>query len=343
MSDLTRAFLAVIVSTGVILLLALLTAVRKFTRDRREVRMRTRRSRYGQYLQDSDNSRSDPLVEAAGSIGAQWALIAVLTTQDVDPAVLREDPGYPQLKSTLIRQVQARVPPRRGAAILLLGILRDDDCVRTIAPALQDRDADVRLVAARALGLVGTDEAGEALLNGLRSNDLPEERIIERLAHPWALHVLREAIATPDEGAERQHFRACLARALGLIGDPAAEPGLLGLLAEGSDEERINAARALGQCGTDRCLGALHAALSDSDVHVRGQAAAALGELRDRTAIPLLEAAMRDPGWWVRSNAASALAKMGDEGTGALERVSSGDDGFAAQRAVEQLLLMGRN
>lgn len=342
MSDAARVVLAVAGSIVVIAVLVLLTALRKVSRDRREIRRLTRRDLFAGLLVESTGGDSDPLKGAAHNLGAQWALIAVMTTTEIDPAPLRAAAGYSRLKASLTRQVHDRRPVRRGAAILLLGLFRDPDCVGLAAPALQDRDSDVRLAAARAISLVGTDDAAEALLVGLRARDLPDERIIERLRHRWALHRLVAALDTSDTGPAEQHFHAGVARALALIGDNFAEPALLELLARGSPEERINAVRALGRCGTPRSFAAIHAALSGPDERVRGQAATAAGELGDATAVPLLERAMGDPGWWVRSNAAAALAKLGDDGVAALERVCAGVDGYAAQRAEEQLLLIGR-
>ena len=342
MTDVGWAVGAVVGSTVVIAVLSLLVVVRKVGRDRREIRWRTRRERFGGALVGSAVAKSDLLIEAIGNAGAQWALVAVLTTNELDPEQLRDESGYPRLKASLAQQVHDRDPVRRGAAILLLGLLNDADCVYHAAAALRDRDPDVRLVAARALSLTGTDEAAEALLAGLRTNALPEERIIERLGQPWALNCLVAALGSADTGAAGQHFHAGVARALALIGDQVAEPALMDLLARGNAEERINAARALGRCGTHRSFAVIRAALSDLDDNVRGQAAAALGELGDVAAVPLLEETMRDPGWWVRSNAAAALAKLGDDGVAALERVRTRADKFAAQRAGEQLLLMGR-
>jgi HEAT repeat protein len=342
MTDLGWAVGAVVGSTVVIAVLLLLVVGRKVGRDRREIRLLTRRARFSGALAGSAVAKSDPLIEAIGNVGAQWALVAVLTTNELDPEQLRGESGHPRLKASLAQQVHDRRPVRRGAAILLLGLLKDADCVYYAAPALRDRDPDVRLVAARALSLTGTDEAAEALLAGLRANALPQERIIERLGHPWALNSLVAALGSADTGAAGQYFHAGVARALALIGDQVAEPALMNLLACGNAEERINAARALGRCGTRRSFAVIRAALSDPDTNVRGQAAAALGELGDVAAVPLLEETMQDPGWWVRSNAAAALAKLGDDGVAALARVCTSADKFAAQRADEQLLLMGR-
>jgi hypothetical protein len=61
------------------------------------------------------------------------------------------------------------------------------------------------------ISLVGTDEAADALLVGLRARDLPDERIIERLRHRWALHRLlaRSALPTPGQPRSGHPSRSC--------------------------------------------------------------------------------------------------------------------------------------
>ena len=56
--------------------------------------------------------------------------------------------------------------------------------------------------------------------------------------------------------------------------------------------------------------------------------------------VPELERALSDGAWWVRANAAEALRFAGPEGLAALQRATTSDDRFAAERAREALALV---
>ncbi|MFN8126992.1 MAG: HEAT repeat domain-containing protein, partial [Candidatus Nanopelagicales bacterium] len=255
-----------------------MVAMRKFRRDRREADKTQRRTRFRLGIAGSDAEQSAVLREATGHPGGQTDLVAVLMGQEFDPDSLRRLPDYPAFAADLTKRVGSRRPIQRGTAVLLLNMLRDPDGVADAAAAMSDKDADVRLVGARSLAIVGTPEAARALIGALRERRMAWERIVERLAAPWALSECLAALAA-ESARDRPDpiFRSNLMRTLGLIGSSEADPQLLELLRRGTVEERVNAARALGQAGTAECAVDLEKALTDPADVVRAQAATALG------------------------------------------------------------------
>lgn len=322
-------------------LMALLVAVRKARRDRRERRSTTRRDRLRRAVR-GDGTDLVPLLRAARrDLEAQADLVAVLAPLREDGPELRRlraGAGEARLLDALAAQRTARSAAARGVAVLLVGRIGGGLASAVVAPALQDPDPDVRLVAARVLARLGDASAGRALVGALARGLLPRARIAERLGAPWATPVVLEALGVrrPDLPLVPEH-RAALVDALGLAAAREAEPLLLRSLAEGASEERIAAAKALSTCGGQGSLVGLVTALSDEAWQVRAQAARSIGELGLAPAVPALEAVLGDPGWSVRANAADALARLGPDGIAALRRAAAGDDRYARERSVEAL------
>jgi HEAT repeat protein len=315
--------LTVAMAFGVLLaVLVCCVLARKASRDVAEGRSRERRERIVEGLSTAD---PQPLVEAlGGGRHAQEDAIAVLRGRPLAPAGI-------EAPERLVRQLRSRSAPRRGRAVVLVGLLGDDGACSAVAGLLADESPDVRLAAASALERIGGSGGAEALIDALATGLLEPARVIERIAHRDAVKALlphRERFGTPA--------RAALWRAAGLARCEDAVPVLRIVSREGEDEERISAVRALGEMRAPAAEDLL-AALQDPLWQVRAQAATALGRLGDAAAVPDLEHAMADRSWWVRTNAAVALGELGEEGAAALERVAAGHDPYAAERAREAL------
>lgn len=342
--DSVQTAMALFVAANVALtvLLAVMVATRKWRRDCRERESAEHRARVRTALGGSDGDLHALLRRAVNRSALQADLARVL------PSVAGGDDGYTArraravrtsgLGADLRRRLSSPSAAVRGRAAQLVGLLALPDGVTLIAPLLGDRDGDVRLVAAGALAQLGTAGAADALVDAL-SGDMAGERLIERLGAGWAVPSVLARLGSEPEGSGT---RASLARALGLAGDQAGAPALVGLLASADEEERICAARSLGTCGTPACHPALLAALDDPAWEVRAQAATSLGTLGAVEAVPALESNLCHPAWWVRANAAGALAVLGDPGLEALERAATGPDAYAAERANEVLAVHRR-
>jgi HEAT repeat protein len=231
--------------------------------------------------------------------------------------------------------LQARSPVKRGNAVVL-GSRVVPLPARDLEPLLKDPDGDVRLATADALALIQNPEAAWALVNALPGDAVDNDRIVERLAGPWALDVVLEACGR----REYEEVRPSLCETLGLTGDERAVDTLLAIAASGSDEERVRAARALGAIGSPTATDTLIGALDDEFWAVRAQAARGLGLITARSAIERLVGRMGDTSWWVRANCADALRAIGEDGIEALRVCAdTNPDRYARQRAAEALAM----
>lgn len=355
MSSLAALFLLVGSTLLLWLLLATLAVVRKLRRDRRELRSTGRRARYEATLRDGDHDAVVTINREARDVEAQVDLAAAIdAVHESLPSARVAELGHAAQESgllaTLIAELDAGNPVTRARAALLLTRTGIPTVIDRITPLLGDEDADVRLVACSGLARIGTAAAAEALIWGLVTRALPPERIIERLAAPWAVDMILRtielgprpvpaALANVTPRGRAVDLNASLARALGVARDPGGEIALQTLLRSGSEEAQVSAARALGRVGGPGCVPALVKALDSEVWPVRAQAAKSLGLLGATAAIEPLERCLPDRAWWVRGNSARALRELGPPGIEALQRAAHHEDAYARDRAREQLAL----
>ena len=234
------------------------------------------------------------------------------------------------------RDLRATSGARRARAAELLGAVEEQAAARPLVRLLRDRDPEVRLVAARALGRLASPHAATALLAALERTParVPGPVVAQALLRigPGAAGACAAALASPStavattavevlgrlggsgsvgplrerlEQDERALVRARAATALGRLGLPGALPALL--VAVGPHEEpavRVAAARAMGELGSTGAAPALCALLDDDDERVAAQAGPALLRLGAH-GLDLLRRADEDPA----SPAAAARAR----------------------------------
>ncbi|WP_354699096.1 hypothetical protein DSM112329_04803 [Paraconexibacter sp. AEG42_29] len=319
-------------------LVGLLVAVvvRKALRDRAEPRRARRRAMLDDALRRHDVT---PLARAAtGGLWQQADVLAALehgAPADVAAVhtALAETSAGAHVEVFLRAELRSRSPSRRGRAVLLAGTLRLRALQHGVARLHADPHPDVRLAACTALERYATSDSARHLVTALAAGRIGPSRIVERLAHPWAVGPLLALLPTIADG----RVRAQLHRALGLAGDPLALPALRLAALGGTDEERICAVRALGQLGDPAAQAEVLTSLTDPVWEVRAQAATAAPAVAGAAAVGTLRVAMGDHAWWVRANAADALARLGPVGRAALQAVASGPDRYAAERAQEAL------
>ena len=212
-----------------------------------------------------------------------------------------------------------------------------------LAPFLTDSEPTVRLAAAGSLERLADPQSADVLITALINEDLPDERIIERMGHDWAV----PSIVSLLEDSAREvtsRVRCGLARALALAADPRAMPVLELMSVEGAVEEKVQALKALVACtphANDQQRAELEIfarhLVDDEHPVVRTQVALILGAAGYESDIPILARLVTDNDWFVRRAAARALAQMGSPGLQALRRLAASDDRFAAERAREEI------
>lgn len=252
-------------------------------------------------------------------------------------AALREMAERQGTVSRARRRVHRPGAVGRARAAEILGGLEDPAVTDDLIRLLDDRDAEVRQVAARALGRCGDPRGAGPLLGCIQGGAVPPRVVSQALLRlgTGSQPALVEALSSPDELA-----RAIAVEILGLSGAVGAARAVEHRLRDDpSAEVRIRAARALGKVGSRSSLIALmDATAGGQPAGLRAVAARALGDLGHAGAIPTLRALLHDPVHRVASNAARALATFGHAGAAALQRsIDDPVDELSAAHALEAL------
>lgn len=225
-----------------------------------------------------------------------------------------------------VRGLTSRSGVRRARSAQLLGLVRSTAAVDDLLPLLRDRSAEVRLVTARALGMIGAPQAAPAVIEGTRAIrgriGIPVPVVAEGLGAmgPAIVDALHEGLRSDDPGARNV---CTIVTGHGLF--TSATPRLRILLASDPEPDvRVTAAHALGQLGGAEDVGALSRSTHPEQATVlRRAAAGALGELGDRHAIPTLVGLLTDRDRRLAEVSAQALVQVGARGVEQLQGVAA--------------------
>jgi HEAT repeat protein len=239
----------------------------------------------------------------------------------------------------LLAALESDDPQMRVSAARQLGMARTLGVWNALLAALDDPDPAVRLAAADALGRIKDPAAVSGLLVAIEH---PTEQV--RLGAARALGMMGvEAAITPlramlllGDGLEVSVAGEALSR----IGGPAATDALLTALADPQPTGRWHVAMAgLEQMG-EPAVEPLVAMLGSQDAHSRRNAAQALGWIGSTSATDaLVRALWKDGEVAVRGQAAWALGEIGDPAARkALERAQLRDPAVEVQAAAELAL-----
>ena len=238
-----------------------------------------------------------------------------------------------------LRETTSRRKWTRAHALRVLGELKVPAAVPAVLQALDDRDPDVRNVAARALGSMKLEATDDALVGLLGRHEQAVSARIAAMCIEMGTRTGPLLIRTLREGTPKARFWA--ARILGEIKETRATTPLGEALQDAEADVRSAAAWALGSIGDRSTTAHLGAALADPIWYVRAHAAEALGKIGDPAMVTPLGEALSDRSWWVRKNALDALVRLGDAARPALVRALESDDRFARDSAIEALTVMG--
>jgi HEAT repeat protein len=221
---------------------------------------------------------------------------------------------------------------RRADAAEKLGLAGATRAADSLAAAMRDESPEVRMRAAKSLGMLGSRASVRELVHALQeTNRWSTIRIADILAG-MGRKVVEELTATFPSLV--LPGKLAVLDILGRVRPLHAAPWLVERLDDPEVDVRARACHALGCIGDPNRAYELTRALDDTDWPVRAMAAKALGRVRHTAAIPRLCGVLSDPEWWVRFNAAQALRAMGGAGLEALERALENPDRFARHQAV---------
>jgi len=238
-----------------------------------------------------------------------------------------------------LKGAKSRLKWTRAHALRILGELKLPQSVPTLLGALEDRDPDVRNVAARSLGRMRLQATEEALVALLGKHDQAVSARIAAICIEMGSRTAPLLIKTLRDGSPKARFWA--ARILGEIRDPRATRSLADALLDTDSDVRSAATWALGHVGDRLTAPLLAPLLHDPIWFVRAHAAESLGKLKDAAYVDALGELLRDRSWWVRKNALDALVALGEPSKDVLLRTLTSDDRFARDSAAEGLSAMG--
>jgi len=229
---------------------------------------------------------------------------------------------------------------RRAESAEKLGLSTTKRAIQPLSRALDDEIHEVRLRAAKALGMLGDAASALKLVRALnepsRWSTIRVADILIGMGHKSV-----DAVIEAFPGLTREGQLAVL-DIVGRVRLVSVTPWLVEKTKDESTDIRARAFHALGSIGDPSVTPELQAALNDKEWPVRAMAAKALGRMRITEAIPQLAKALRDEQWWVRHNAGRALRAMGPLGLYALERLVADGDVFAREQAILMLEEAGR-
>jgi HEAT repeat protein len=337
-----------IITLRLVLLIVGLTTIAAIAHKFHAQRLEASRKRFVDALRARIAQLGDPqardaaLEWIANGFAGRWVLVAAEELDEVGPdarlEVIRTIEGR-GIVAKQVRNARSGFKWARAHAVRVLGELRVPSSVPVVLQALEDRDADVRNIAARALGRMQLQATDEALVALLGRHDQAVSARIAAMCIEIGARTVPLLLRTLREGSPRARFWA--ARILGEIRDASAATALGEALQDGEPDVRSASARALGSIADRGTVGVLEAALHDPIWFVRAHAAEALGRIGEPgTAVALAEA-LGDRSWWVRKNALDALVRLGEPARPALVRALNSDDRFARDCAIEALTVMG--
>jgi len=243
--------------------------------------------------------------------------------------------------NTLISELSDKNPNIRVGAAEALGKSDDKRAIEHLIKAMKDENMMVRRNAADALVELGDLRAVEPLIKALQDRELSVRTHaaanLGKVFDKRAIKPLVDSLQDKDWSVRKN-----AAESLGKIGDNIAVEPLIQAL---QDKEwygyvSISAAEALGKIGDKRAAVPLIKMLQDgdADVIVRMCAITALGELGDEKALKPIIEALQDKDSKVRLSALEALEKFDDERATAPLLEAQQDNDFKVRQNATELL-----
>lgn len=329
---------------GVVALTTLAAVVNKIHSNREDDSRKRFLARLRQQflLLAGGEARDSAYREIAAGLSGHWSQLAAEEVSQLELSlrldVIRslEEQG---VIAGYLRETKSPLKWSRAHALRILGELKVPASVPALLSALEDKDPDVRNVAARALGRMKLQAAEEALVGLLGKHEQSVSARIAAICIEMGSRTAPLLIRTLRDGTPKARFWA--ARILGEIQEGRAARSLGDALLDPDPDVRSAAAWALGSIADRSTATMIETALRDPVWYVRAHAAEALGRIGDASFASALGRMLEDRSWWVRKNALDALLRFGDAAKPALYSALESDDGFARDCANEGLASLG--
>jgi HEAT repeat protein len=286
--------------------------------------------------------RLDTMPAVVAAFSGRWSELAAEEIGQLEISIRLDVLHALERTGTVARYLgnaRSRFKWTRAHALRILGELKIPQSVPTLLHALEDKDPDVRNVAARSLGRMKLQAAEEALIALLGKHDQAVSARIAAICIEMGPRTAPLLVKTLRDGSAKARFWA--ARILGEIRDARATRSLGEAVADPDADARSAAVWALGNVADRTTAYVVEPLLRDPVWYVRAHAAESLGKIGEPAVVDSLGEVLRDRSWWVRKNALDALVLLGEPAKPALLRALECDDRFARDCAVEGLNALG--
>jgi HEAT repeat protein len=208
----------------------------------------------------------------------------------------------------LVPQLESSHEHVRVAAAELLGLARSEVAVGPLIAQL-DRGAVPTDLLARSLGMIGGNEAAEALVRLLGSDStILQKAGIEGFSQMGGRTGVAELVKLVD--SEHADVRRCAVEACGRSGIKESCEAIIRRCSDEDDGVRASAVRALRSVAGERGAERVIPSLQDHSPAVRAAAAVALSEYSSGEASEALAGALGDPDPWTRYYALRGLGRL---------------------------------
>ncbi|MFA5779978.1 MAG: HEAT repeat domain-containing protein [Elusimicrobiota bacterium] len=257
-------------------------------------------------LSDTDPGVKIAACDSLGLMRAQQATDKIISLlNDKDPQVRQSACvalgyiGDPKAQAGLIERVKNDPDNSvKMQAILILGNMRSSGAVDPLIPLLKEKNPDMRLMSAQALGKIGDVKAAPAIKDALSVS-------VEEIKNDASLK-------EPYRQGQYNRLISELVKSLGDLKDKSSEGKIEELLKNDEKSVKLSAASSLGKLGNKSGISVAKELANDKDDMIRMQAVEALGNIGDTSAIPVLEKMFNtETNNNIKESARTALYKLG--------------------------------
>jgi HEAT repeat protein len=258
-----------------------------------------------------------------------------------DPAALRLFAKQSGLLNRRIWEVRHLNGSGFRRSLLALGRMQNPEGIPPIVAAMRSKKRRLIVEAIRSLGMIGSPQAAEPILEMLQSDMgcCPPQSLQIALVNCFrraSTALLEKTINAGDP------LRPLLARVLAEVANGSTSGDLLSIAEDPLAEVRACAARVLAAVRPPYARAALVQLACDQEWFVRLRAVVALGELKDREGMRVLVKALCDSNRLVRLRAAAALVQLEGEESYVFQFTVETGDRYALQALVSEMERSGR-
>ncbi|PIU83711.1 MAG: hypothetical protein COS68_02590 [Elusimicrobia bacterium CG06_land_8_20_14_3_00_38_11] len=257
-------------------------------------------------LSDADAGVKIAAIDSLGLMRAQQATDKIISLLNDKNSQVRQSAcvalgyiGDPKAQAGLIERVKNDTDNSvKMQAILILGNMRASGAVDSLIPLLKDKNPDMRLMSAQALGKIGDMKAAPAISDALSVS-------VEEIKN-------EPSLKEPYRQGQYNRLISELVKSLGDMRDKSSEGKIEELLKNDDKSVKLAAASSLGKLGNKSGISVAIKLANDKDNMIRVQAVESLGNIGDASAIPVLEKMFNtEMNNNIKESARTALYKLG--------------------------------